>query len=85
MIKKQEFLERNEQIITKELRSSLSYIAPRLETDGFFKSEIRCSCVPGVVIEVQRLLQKHLYDHGWMAEVSFSVDMSGPKLDIKVY
>ena len=82
---KQEFIEQNEPLIIEALNSSLSLITPKLETDGYFKSELHYSCVPGVVIEVQRRLQKHLYDHGWMAEVSFSIIESGPRLDVKVY
>lgn len=85
MIEKHDFLERHEDLITEEFCFSVSKLAPKLESEGYFKEQLQYSCVPGVVIEVQRRLQKHLYDHGWMAEIGFSVGTSGPLLDIKVY
>lgn len=85
MIDKQTFLALNEELIEKVFIDTVGKLVPELEINGYFKDRLQYTCVPGVVIEVQRQLQEYLYEHGWIAEIDFSMGRSGPLLDIKVY
>ncbi|MCW8329396.1 hypothetical protein MD588_11310 [Photobacterium sp. SDRW27] len=85
MLKRQEFIDKHELLISKTYDETLHQVASILEQQGYINKEFRYSCVPGVVIEVKNRLSQLLEDNGWTVEINFNHSRPESELYIQVY
>ena len=85
MLKKHEFIESNEQLITETYDKTLHQVAYALEHEGYIDRQFRFSCVPGVVMEVKNRLTRQCEENGWTVDINFNHSRPESELYIRVY
>lgn len=85
MIKRQDFIEQNEQLISETYEKTLSQVASVLEHEGYIDRQFRFACVPGVVIEIKNRLTRLFEANGWTVEINFNHSRPESELYIRIF